>query len=320
MERNMKVGVVQTGSVYGDTAATIDKAEQWIAKAADQACELVVFPEAFVGGYPKGGGFGVVVGVRTEAGRDEFASYFQASIVVPGPETDRLSKAAAKAGAFVVMGVIERELGTLYCTVLFFSPTGELLGKHRKLMPTAGERVVWGYGDGSTLPVFDTPAGKMGAVLCWENYMPMLRMAMYAQDIAVYCTPTADDRPTWVPSMQHIAREGRCYVLSSCQFIRRGDFPADYDCTISNDNDAILMRGGSVIVDPLGTVIAGPVFDEDALLTAIIDPVQIARGKLDFDVAGSYARPDVFQLTVNQKANAPVVFKDSASVTGGSHE
>lgn len=315
----MKVGVVQTGSIYGDTQATLEKAEQWIAKAAAQQCELVVFPEAFIGGYPKGDGFGVVVGVRTEQGRDDFAAYFRSSINVPGPETERLGKAAAQAKAFVVIGVIERELGTLYCTVLFFSPNGNLLGRHRKLMPTAGERVVWGYGDGSTIPVFDTPVGKMGAVVCWENYMPLLRMAMYAQNIAVYCAPTADDRPTWIPSMQHIAREGRCYVLSSCQFMRRGDFPTDFNCVISDDEDAILMRGGSVIVDPLGNVIAGPVFDEEAFITAILDPNQIARSKLDFDVAGNYARPDVFQLSVNRRKTAVVSFQDDVT-TGGCHE
>jgi len=261
--------------------------------------------------------------VRTEKGRDDFARYFATSIQVPGPETQRISRAAQQAKAFVVIGVIERELGTLYCTVLYFGPDGTLLGRHRKLMPTAGERVVWGYGDGSTLPVFDTPIGKMGAVICWENYMPMLRMAMYAKNIALYCAPTADDRPTWLPTVQHIAREGRCYVLSSCQVLRRNDFPADYDCAITQDPDALLMRGGSVIVDPLGNILAGPVFDEDALLTAELDAAQIARGKLDFDAAGNYARPDVFQLKVNETPLSAVAFTDrdtTVSLPGALHD
>lgn len=308
----MKVGVVQGGGSPFDIAGALASAERWISEAASQNCELLLFPEAFLGGYPKGNAYGIAVGVRTESGRDEFARYFAASIQVPGPETQRLGRAAAKAGAYVVISVIERELGTLYCTVLYFGPDGALLGKHRKLMPTAGERVVWGYGDGSTLPVFDTPLGKMGSVICWENYMPMLRMAMYAKNIAVYCAPTADDRPTWLPSMQHIAREGRCYVLSSCQVLRRSDFPDDYECVISDDPDALLMRGGSVIVDPLGNIVAGPVFDEEALLTAELDAKQIVRGKLDFDAAGSYARPDVFQLRVNETAARPVVFVEES--------
>jgi len=319
----MKVGVIQAGGVPFDTPATLVQVERWLAQAAAEACELVLFPEAFLGGYPKGDGFGVAVGVRTEKGRDDFARYFAGSIEVPGPETQRIARAAQQAKAFVVIGVIERELGTLYCTVLYFGPDGVLLGKHRKLMPTAGERVVWGYGDGSTLPVFDTPIGKMGAVICWENYMPMLRMAMYAKNIALYCAPTADDRPTWLPSMQHIAREGRCYVLSSCQVLRRNDFPADYDCVITDSPEALLMRGGSVVIDPLGNIVAGPVFDEEALLTADLDAAQIARGKLDFDAAGNYARPDVFQLHVNETPLSAVSFNTreaGVSQTGVLHD
>lgn len=307
----MKVGVVQTSSVPFSMEETLAKAEHWIARAANEKCELVLFPEAFLGGYPKGNGFGITVGVRTPEGRESFREYFAGAIDVPGPATERLGKAAATHGIQVVMGVIERELGTLYCSVLFFGQDGTLLGKHRKLMPTAGERVVWGYGDGSTLPVFDTPAGKVGAVICWENYMPMLRMAMYAKNIAVYCAPTADDRPTWLPTLQHIAREGRCYVLSSCQFITRADYPADYDCSITDSPEAILMRGGSAIVDPLGNVIAGPVFGEHALLCADIDADEIIRARLDFDVAGNYARPDVFQLSVNEASPSPVSFNHS---------
>lgn len=309
----MKVGVVQTGSVPFDLEATLAKTEQWIARAAEEQCELVVFPEAFLGGYPKGNGFGITVGVRTDEGRESYREYFDNAIQVPGPATERIGMAAAAHSMQVVISVIERELGTLYCTVLFFSSDGSLLGKRRKLMPTAGERVVWGYGDGSTLPVFETPAGNMGAVICWENYMPMLRMAMYAKNIAIYCAPTADDRPTWLPTLQHIAREGRCYVLSSCQVLHRSDFPENYDCSITDDPEAILMRGGSAIIDPLGNVLAGPIFDESALLTAVIDPAEIVRAKLDFDVAGSYARPDVFQLHVNEAPGKSVSFTQFSS-------
>lgn len=302
----IKVGVAQVGAVPFDVEATLDKAEAWIARAGEEGCEIVVFPEAFISVYPKGADFDIAVGVRTGRGRAEFQRYYDAAIAVPGAETERIGAAAAAAGTFVVVGVMEKERGTLYCTALFFGPDGALLGKHRKLMPTAGERYVWGYGDGSTMPVFDTPLGKMGAVICWENYMPMLRMTMYSKGIAVYCAPTADDRETWLPTMRHIAQEGRCFVLTTCQVVRRGDFPEDYRCSITDEPEALLMRGGAAVIGPLGEVLAGPVFDTETLLTAELDPETLTRAKFDFDVAGHYARPDVFSLSVNEKAQNAV--------------
>jgi nitrilase len=181
------------------------------------------------------------------------------------------------------------------------------VGKHRKLMPTAAERLIWGFGDGSTLPVFETSLGRIGAVICWENYMPMLRMAMYDQGVSMYCAPTADDRPTWLGTMQHIALEGRCFVLSACQHIRRGAYGPDYDCALGDDPDLVLMRGGSCIISPLGAPLAPPDFDGETILYADIDPDEVARGKYDFDVAGHYARPDIFSLTVDTRRRAPVV-------------
>jgi nitrilase len=168
-------------------------------------------------------------------------------------------------------------------------------------MPTAMERLIWGFGDGSTLPVYDTPLAKLGAVICWENYMPLLRMAMYAKGIQLYCAPTADDRDTWMPTMQHVALEGRC------QHLRRGDCPADYAGVMGDDPASVIMRGGSRIVSPLGQILAGPVFNREIILTAEIDLSEIARGKYDFDVVGHYARPDVFRLHVNEKPAPPVV-------------
>ncbi len=302
-------GVAQVGAVPYDVEASLAKAEAWIAKAGAAGCQIVVFPEAFLSGYPKGSDFDISIGVRTARGRDEFRRYLDAAITVPGPETERLGAAAAAAGTYVVIGVMERELGTQYCTALYFGPDGALLGKHRKLMPTAGERLAWGFGDGSTLPVIDTPIGKIGAVICWENYMPMLRMAMYAKGVSLYCAPTADDRETWLPTMRHIAMEGRCFVLTSCQVVRRGDFPEDYRCAVSDDPDTLLMHGGSAIIDPLGQVLAGPLFDEEGLITATLDLDDLARGKFDFDVAGHYARPDVFTLTVNEARQDAVRLK-----------
>ncbi len=305
----VKAGVAQVGAVPFDVEASIAKAEDWIAKAGEAGCQIVVFPEAFISVYPKGSDFDISIGVRTVRGRDEFRRYLDAAITVPGPETERLGKAAAAANCFVVIGVMERELGTMYCTVLYFGPDGTLMGKHRKLMPTAGERLAWGFGDGSTLPVFDTPIGKIGAVICWENYMPMLRMTMYAKGVSLYCAPTADDRETWLPTIRHIALEGRCFVLSTCQVVKRGDFPADYRCTIDAEPEAYVMHGGAAIIGPLGNVLAGPVFDEECLLTADLDTDELGRAKFDFDVAGNYARPDVFTLTVNEAPQQAVALK-----------
>jgi nitrilase len=309
---NVRVAVVQAGSVPFDSAACVDKAVRLIGEAARGGAKLVVFPEAFIVGYPKGLNYGLVIGARDPVGREEFRLYLDAAIEVPGPHTQRLGEAAAANACFVVMGVIEREHGTCYCTVLFFGPDGRLLGKHRKLMPTALERMIWGFGDGSTLTTIDSPYGRIGSVICWENYMPMLRMAMYAKNVALYCAPTADDRDTWLPSMQHIALEGRCFVLTACQFIRKRDFPASVRVTLGDSPDAVLMRGGSAIVSPLGKVVAGPVFGSETILTADLDLGEIGRGKFDFDVVGHYSRPDVFQLSVNEAPMSAVVPKAKA--------
>jgi nitrilase len=294
------VAVVQAGSVPFDTEACVEKAVRLIEDAAATGARVIVFPEAFIAGYPKGLSYGLVVGARDAAGREEFRLYLEAAIDVPGPQTLRLGEAAAACRCYVVMGVIEREFGTCYCTALFFGPGGELLGKHRKLMPTALERMIWGFGDGSTLTAVDSPYGKIGSVICWENYMPMLRMAMYSKNVALYCAPTADDRETWLPTMQHVALEGRCFVLTACQVIRRKDFPATVRVSLGDSPDAVLLRGGSAIISPFGKVLAGPVYETETILTAKLDLDDIGRGKFDFDVVGHYSRPDVFRLIVNE--------------------
>jgi nitrilase len=304
---NVRVAVVQAGSVPFDAGACVEKVVRLTAEATAQGAKLVLFPEAFVAGYPKGLSYGLVVGARDPAGREEFRLYFESAIEVPGPHTERMGEAAAAGGCYLIVGVIERELGTCYCTVLFFGPDGALLGKHRKLMPTALERMIWGFGDGSTLTAVDSPYGRIGSVICWENYMPMMRMAMYAKNVTLYCAPTADDRDTWLPSMRHVALEGRCFVLTACQFLRKRDFPPTVRVSLGDSADAVLMRGGSAIVSPLGKVLAGPAFDGETILTADLDLGDIARGKFDFDVAGHYARPDVFTLTVNEAPARAVV-------------
>ncbi len=294
----LRAAVIQAASVAFDVEATLQKFDRLARQAADQGARLAVFPEAFIGGYPKGADFGARVGMRSEAGRDEFLRYYNGAIAVPGPVVDHLSKLAGELSLNLVVGVIERDGGTLYCTLLYFDEAGLFLGKHRKLMPTAMERLIWGFGDGTTLPVYETPVGRVGGVICWENNMPMLRMHMYREGVELYCAPTVDDREIWMSSMRHIAWEGRCFVLSACQFATRADYPEDYECIQGDDPGAVLIRGGSCIVDPFGTILAGPIYGEEAVLVADIDMNQIPRGKYDLDVAGHYARWDIFDLTV----------------------
>lgn len=305
---HLRASVVQAAPVAFDRDQTLARVAERAAEAAREGAQLVVFPEAFVSGYPRGLDFGARVGSRTPAGRDDFRRYWESAVDLPGPAVEFLGRVAREHRIHLVIGVIERDRGTLYCTVLFFAPEGRLLGKHRKLMPTAAERLVWGFGDGSTLPVFDTPLGRLGAVICWENYMPLLRMHMYAQGVELYCAPTADDRETWQATMRHIALEGRCFVLACNQFTRRSDYPRDYAAIQGDQPETIMCRGGSCVIGPLGQVLAGPVYDREAVLTVDLDLAEIAGGKYDLDVVGHYARPDIFRLLVDDRPKPPVVF------------
>jgi nitrilase len=305
IERSVRAAVVQAAPAAFDREATLDRVARWTAEAAALDAEVVVFPEAFVSGYPKGADFGTVVGSRSAEGRDWFRRYYDSGVDVPGPAVDRLGEIAADNGVHLVIGVIERTRGTLYCTVLMFGPEGHLLGRHRKLMPTGMERLIWGFGDGSTLTVVPTPIGRVGAVICWENYMPQLRLAMYDQGIELYCAPTVDDRETWLPTMRHIAIEGRCFVLSANQFACRSDYPSDYPVPAPAD-DQPLIAGGSCIIDPLGSILAGPARGGETILMADLDRGQIIRGKFDLDVTGHYARPDVFRLLVDTRPQRAV--------------
>jgi len=291
-KRLVNVAVVQAGSILFDTPATLDKMVRLTEEAVALGSKIVVFPEAFLGGYPKGEDFGVTVGRRSDEGRKLFVRYADAAIELPGSELKRLVELSRDSAVFLVCGVIERDRGTLYCTVVFIHPEAGYVGKHRKLMPTAMERVIWGCGDGSTLPVIESGFGKLGAVICWENYMPLLRAAMYQKGIEIYCAPTVDDRDSWSATIRHIACEGRCYVLSACQ--------VQSDPTSPTRSSSSIIRGGSCIVSPFGEIIAGPVFDQEQILTATLDMSEITKGKFDLDVAGHYSRPDLFQLSVNE--------------------
>ncbi|HEY8129082.1 MAG TPA: carbon-nitrogen hydrolase family protein [Hyphomicrobium sp.] len=304
----VRAAVVQAASVLFDTPETIAKLENLVREAATQKADIAVFPEAFVGGYPKGLDFGARLGMRSPEGRDAYRRYFESAIEVPGPECAQIGEMARNSRMHLVVGIIERGGATLYCTALMFGPDGRLLGKHRKLMPTALERVVWGQGDGSTLTVVDSDIGRIGSVICWENYMPLLRMAMYAQGIEIYCAPTVDDRETWLPTMRMIALEGRCFVVSAGQYLTREDCPPSYAELLQGEPPPVLIRGGSCIVDPLGNVLLSPDFDGPSVRVAELDRRIITRGKYDLDVVGHYARPDVFGLSVNTSAQPPVKF------------
>ncbi len=229
----VKVAVVQAGAVLFDREATVEKACRLIAEAAGKGAELILFPEAFIPAYPRGLGFGTVVGSRSPAGRLTWERYWANSVDVPGPVTETLGKAAREARVYLAMGVIERDSqfsrGTLYCTTLYFGPDGSLLGKHRKIKPTGSERLIWGEGDGSTLTVIDTSFGRVGGLICWENMMPLARVAMYAKGVDIYLAPTADSRDNWQATMRHIASEGRCFVLGCNQFVTKSMYPLDLE-------------------------------------------------------------------------------------------
>ena len=307
--KKVRVAVVQAAPVLFDTHQSLQKLADLTSDAAKQRAELVVFPEAFIAGYPKGHDFGVSVGMRSSQGRDEFRRLYESAIEVPGEATKTIGMVAKDHSVHLVVGVVEREGGTLYCTALLFGPDGTLHGKHRKLMPTAMERVIWGSGDGSTLPVVETDLGKIGVVICWENYMPLLRTAMYAKGIELYCAITVDDRDTWLPTVTHIALEGRCFVLSACQFLHRTDLPPGYPTGRFPVAQDVLFRGGSCIVGPLGQLLAGPNYGAETILTADLDRADLARAKFDFDVVGHYSRPDIFRLEVNEQPMRPVWFR-----------
>ena len=304
MSKAFIAAVVQAAPVAFRPAATLSKAVELAGRARASGAELAVFPEAFLSAYPRGQDFGAVVGSRSEAGRDMFLRYWESAIDVPGPITDGLSEMAGDLSLDIVIGVIERGGGTLYCSVLFFSPDEGMYGKHRKVMPTGSERLIWGFGDGSTLKVHETRHGNLGAAICWENYMPLLRYSLYRQNIQIWCAPTADARDSWTASMRHIAVEGRCYVLSANQYATRSDYPDDYPSVFGEMADEVMTRGGSCIVDPFGEVLAGPHYGSETILLAEIDPSNTIRGKYDLDVAGHYSRSDLFSFGVTPRPSA----------------
>ncbi|NBA84621.1 nitrilase [Emticicia sp. CRIBPO] len=301
-QKKVKVGVVQATPALFDIEKTIGIIISWIEKGAEAGCELLLFPESFIPCYPRGLTFEATIGRRTDKGREQWFDYWQNSLDTSSGHLDTISAAIKKANLFVGLGVTERENtgGSLHCSLLYFDNQGHFMGKHRKLKPTGLERYIWAESDGSTLVSFDTEIGKIGGLICWENYMPLARMAMYQQGVEIYLAPTADSRDSWQSTMQHIALEGRCFVLAANQFVTKADYPERYLEDLK-DEPEIMCPGGSVIISPMGEVLAGPLWNEEGLLTAELDFSVLAKSKLDFDVIGHYARNDVFDFKVNKQ-------------------
>lgn len=299
--KKLKVAVVQAQPFLFETDKTIQKMWDLIAGIKTESPDLVLFPEAFLPGYPRGLTFGAVVGSRSQEGRELYARYYQNAVAAGDERFKELQKMAAEIEADLAVGVVEKEdkSGTLYCTLLYFASDGSFLGKHRKLKPTGSERLIWGEGDGSTMPVFDTGFGIYGGLICWENYMPLARMAMYQQGVQIYLAPTADFRDRWQTTLQHIAAEGRCFVLGCNQLITRNAYPDDI-LTMIPDHTTLSSSGGSVIIGPGGKVLAGPLLNAEGILYADLDLEEVIKGKYEFDVAGHYNRPDVFAFHVNK--------------------
>tara|TARA_R110000744_G_scaffold72811_6_gene146023 strand:+ start:3599 stop:4531 length:933 start_codon:yes stop_codon:yes gene_type:complete len=300
------IAALQLGSSALGTSDTLKRILGFKDAIIDSQCDVLVMPEALLGGYPKGADFGTRVGYRTEQGREQYMSYFKQAIELEGPEVQALVEFALACNTSIVIGIIERGGSTLYCTALFITQAGEVY-KHRKLMPTASERLIWGQGDGSTIPVVNTSAGRVGAAICWENYMPLLRSTMYAKGMDIWCAPTVDDRDIWQASMRHIAYEGRNFLVSACQYqgppSQKGTTETPTDKAWPADKP--LIRGGSMIVSPMGEILAGPLYDEEGLISAEIDLNDIIKARYDLDPAGHYSRPDVFKLTVDERPRPP---------------
>ena len=307
----IRVAVAQVASVFADKAACIAKAVDVIREAGREGADLVVLPEAMIPGYPRGFTYGAYVGNRSLAGRQDYARYWKASMHLGAGEALPLQEAAQDAGAFVVVGISERSEagkgGTLYNSLLYLGPDGAILGLHRKLIPTGSERLIWGRGDGSTLTVVDAPFGRIGGLICWENYMPLARATIYAKGAGIYVAPTADARDSWSATLRHIACEGRCFVLGCNQYFTKSMYPRDLALYAElADLPEELCRGGSAIVDPFGEFICEPLYGSEGLLYAELDLNMIHQGHLDFDAVGHYSRPDVFKLTVNERPNPPL--------------
>ena len=293
MEESVKVACAQVEPVPFDRAATIEKLASVAREAASQGARIVLFPETFIPVYPSSRWARELVGAGK--GKPVFARLARESVEIPGPDSERLGAIARELGIHLAVGVNERDGGTLYNSLLVYGPDGALVLHHRKLVPTNHERLVWGFGDGAGLAAIQTDLGRVGGLICWENLMPLARAALYESQVEIYLAPTADDSEQWHESIRHIAREARAFVLSCCVFQRASSYPDDVPL---GDGDELLGRGGSAIVGPDGRYLAGPAWDEEAILYADLDPQRLYEERQRFDAAGHYSRPDVLRLQV----------------------
>lgn len=300
------VAALQIGASKEGTAKTLDKILSYENEIIAKNVKLVVLPEAVIGGYPKGSQFGTYLGYRLEEGRKEYAEYLRQLVEVPGPEVAQLEGLSKRTGAMVVAGVIEKSATTLYCTLVYVDPVHGYVGKHRKLMPTAMERLVWGQGDGLGLYVAQlAELGNVGGGICWENYMPLYRAAFYAKNLSVYVAPSVDDREIWRSLIKTIGVEGRQFCITAIPYL-------SWDAStreLPGYTREMPIAGGSMIVDPYGEVLAGPLVGEEGLLTAEIDLSKIPESRYDMDPTGHYTRPDVFKLVVDETARCGVSAK-----------
>jgi nitrilase len=298
VEGVVKVACVQAEPVAFEREATIDKLEHLVAEVAGADARLALFPETFIPVYPSNRWVRYLAGWSGDDSgdaRDIFARLAQQSVTIPGPDSDRLAEIARTHGVWLAVGANELERGTVYKSLLVYSPAGELALHHRKLMPTNHERLVWGLGDGKGLETVKTDLGKVGGLICWENLMPLARAALYQDGVEIYLAPTADDSEEWHDSMKHIARESRAFVLSSCVFQRASSYPHDVPLA---DGDELVGRGGSAILGPDGSYLAGPLWNEEGILYAELDPQQLYKARQRFDPAGHYSRPDLLRLEI----------------------
>ncbi|MEL6255745.1 MAG: carbon-nitrogen hydrolase family protein [Bacteroidota bacterium] len=295
--KNLRVALVQDAPVLFDLEKSLQKVEDLSSSAAAKGASLILFPEAFIGGYPRGLSFGTQIGSRSSEGREEWMEYWLACPRMDEPLLSFLGGLAKTHGVYLGMGLVEKgEAGSsLYCSFLVFSPEGTLLKHHRKIKPTGTERLIWGEGDGSSIKSFPTAYGNMGALICWENYMPLARNALYESAMDIHLAPTTDSRDSWKSSMIHIALEGRCFVLSCNQFVKKEMYPDRFKSELK-EQDEIMCRGGSMIVSPLGEILAGPLYNEAGILVENLDLDLIPKSRLDFEATGHYARPDIFRF------------------------
>lgn len=297
------IAAAQAAPVFLNKEKTVEKACKLIRKAGNKGAKLIVFPEAFIPGYPDW--VWVVPNSKSKILNDLYAELVKNSVTIPDKSTDKICKAAKEAKINVIIGMNERNSessnSSLFNTILFINEKGKIGGKHRKLIPTGGERLIWAQGDGSTLKVFDSSIGKIGGLICWENFMPLARQAMYDGGTQILASPTWDKSSRWLQSLQHIAREGGMFVIGSCMVIRMKDIPDKYEFKkYYPEGRDWINTGNSCIINPNGEFIAGPSEMKEEILYAKIDLEDIIKSKRMFDAAGHYSRPDVFHFEVNR--------------------